>query len=73
MQYFEKYWIYFHQTCALWDKYERFKFRGQKVKFKVTVGPKVMENALLALLRDILKITELNFTKLSAMMHLRQE
>ena len=44
-----------------------FNFWGQGQS--VTVEPNMLENALLALLHDILKITGLNFTKLLALMH----
>jgi len=66
----------FYQTfsiSAFWDKDERFKFWGQKVKVQGHGGLRhvcsnMLENALLAKC-NILKITGLNFTKLSALLY----
>jgi len=55
-QYLEKYWTYFHQTFsigAFWGKDERFKFWGPRLKFKVTVGFDMLENAVFGLVNAI--------------------
>jgi len=48
-QYFEKFWMYFHQTLPFWDKDKRFKLWDQKVKVEGHLGFNVLESALFGL------------------------